>query len=461
MKKKRYGLLLAGLVTGAAFLLNGCGKVTAEEIMNETIENLAEASSYTGNLSGNMGMKISQSGVSMDMGIEMDMDVEMINNPAVYHLDGNVGVDFLGMKVDMEIYGEEKDDQSIVYMYNSQEDQWSKTVTAQKEEKEELPVLDWGILADSKAKLELAKKTEKIHGEEVYVITSEIQGDDLGEAFDIMGELSEEMDDDIDLSKLEMDVTLKIYKDSKLPASLLLETKGDMDDVSIDENDMKISIENFKFEMTYDEFDTLDKIKIPKEALRADEAYSEDDLMENLTQDEEKEDVYDDTLKTTEDGCYILTNWDKIKEVKIEKPEGFQLEDYSDSHSIAFGSEVKDGYATIEYSLKELDEYYTEADIRQIMENRKKLFSKGEEYINLEYQDVKETKVGDTKISYMSLSVDFEEYVSLKSCVAWVVLPDDFVLLCSIDEEREQGTESQFDESTILKTAFEAVQFEQ
>ena len=73
----------------------------------------------------------------------------------------------------------------------------------------------------------------------------------------------------IDLSGIQADMTLKVYKDTGYPASMEVVMSGE--GLSTEAEGATTSITNLSVIMIYEGFDTIDTIEIPPEVLAAPE----------------------------------------------------------------------------------------------------------------------------------------------------------------------------------------------
>lgn len=463
--RKKYGVILAGALVMLACAVTGCNKTTPEGLLKEAMDNSKKASSFEGALEMDMKMKIAQSGVSMDMEAAADLDITATNDPAAYHIKGNLDLDVMGLSMDMEMYGEEKDGQNITYTYDTQKEEWSKTVSEKtKDDDSNAMILDLGTIVRKKNELKLAEKTEKENKQEVYVITTEVSGEDISDVMEATGDLMGDMAD-LELSKAKADVTIRIYKESRLPASVSVKMEnGPGGSLADDGNGTQVQLESFSYAISFKEYNAVKKIAIPKEALRAEETQSNEDLLDDLAEEEPEEpEEEDDTLQTDEKGNYILTNWDKLKEVTLSTPKGYELSDESTCYSIVFeNTEVdpEDGYLAVDYKLEEFSDYWTEEDMIQGFAADKDTYEASQEYSNIKYQDKKQIKVGDFDVSYISLSYDYEDKIHQENYLAWVDLPEDFAIKCRISFYGNYGQQSLIDESTLYEELFKGIKIE-
>ena len=256
--------------SAGAAALSGCGEnVTAESLMQDAAEKMAGINSMTGVYDMDMAMEISQSGVSMNVDTSMNMDFETTVEPSALHGTATVDVGMLGLSMEMEMYTMMEGEQAV--SYTRMGDQWMKqSVDMPESAASSNMVLDLDNLFGENPELTLQDDTEEENGEEVYVITGSVSAEDLNmdEFNEIMGSVNGAGLEDLglDLSGLQMDVTLTVYKDSHLPASLSMKSSGEGDVFTMDVEGVEAALTSLSYDMTFEEYDTVDEIVLPEEA---------------------------------------------------------------------------------------------------------------------------------------------------------------------------------------------------
>ena len=238
MRKKIVWLLVSVMLLSAV-VFGGCGKkeVTAESLVKEVNENMEKVKSYTGDMDMKMSMNVSSQGVAMDM----------------------------------DMYSQVEDDKATVYMCMMNE--WMKSETGI----DESSIQDMYAIAEDGKDMTLAEETEKIGDREVYVLTSTITGEEFQEIMGVMENMTEGVGD-MDWSNMQANVTMKIYKDTILPASVSIEMSDSGE--GIESEGVTVKFNNLSVAMNYVDFDSVDSIEIPEEALAAKSVDSENILGE-------------------------------------------------------------------------------------------------------------------------------------------------------------------------------------
>ena len=253
---------LAGVMILSAIMLGGCSsakeKLTAESILEQVKGNMESIQSVSGDVAMDMDMKISESGLGMNLSVGLDCAMEMTMEPEVIHVNGKLDMSLLGLSMDMEAYSVTEGDQAITY--TKMNNAWTKS---------EGTAAGMGDLFDSfssESGLTLQESTEKIGDKEVYILTGEVSGDEMDALVGEMDSFTEGIGE-VDLSGIKANATLKVYKDEMLPASVNIEITETGDAVEAD--GVSVEINSMSVEMNYTEFDTIESIEVPEEALAA------------------------------------------------------------------------------------------------------------------------------------------------------------------------------------------------
>lgn len=228
---------------------------------------------YTGDMDMKMSMNVSSQGVAMDMDMDMGMQgtIEYTAEPEIVHMKGTMDVSLLGLSMDMDMYSQVEDDKATVYMCMMNE--WMKSETGI----DESSIQDMYAIAEDGKDMTLAEETEKIGDREVYVLTSTITGEEFQEIMGVMENMTEGVGD-MDWSNMQANVTMKIYKDTILPASVSIEMSDSGE--GIESEGVTVKFNNLSVVMNYVDFDSVDSIEIPEEALAAKSVDSENILGE-------------------------------------------------------------------------------------------------------------------------------------------------------------------------------------
>lgn len=265
--RKKLCWLLTSVMLLSAIMLGGCGakteKLTAEGILEQVNTNMEKVSSVSGDMAMDMDMKISQSGLGMNLTAGLDCTLEMTMEPEVLHMSGKLDISLLGLSMDIETYSVAEGDKTITY--TKANNAWTQTEEAAGDSE----IGGMGDLFDSLSSetgLTLQEGTEKLGDKEVYVLTAETSGSEIDSLMGEMDSLTEGVGD-VDFSAIKANVTLRVYKDEMLPASVTVEVP---EGVKVSESDgTSLEINSMSIVMNYTEFDMIESIQIPEEALNS------------------------------------------------------------------------------------------------------------------------------------------------------------------------------------------------
>jgi len=280
-----------------------CGKMTAERLIADMAKALVGVDSFAGTMNTGIEMTISVMGESMDMSMTMDADVKYADK--ITYTKGTVTTAMMGEDdVVVETEGYSVTDGDTITTYSLTEGTWTKMEMPKPDMETSLDTVKLLIDPENLGNIVLQEELDTYNGREVYVLTiadcnyPELATDYINSQ---LGSVFGDMDfSEIDMSGIVMQVTLKVYKDTKLPAVLTIDF-GDsmttlmdsvmdvmmgalsdgMEDVEgIDMGaifemlDMSFEIPVAITTVTFDEYN-IEPVVVPKEALDAEEILSE------------------------------------------------------------------------------------------------------------------------------------------------------------------------------------------
>lgn len=456
MKQKKRKIQMAATVSAfllIAGLLSGCGgKVTAEEILKEAVEKSEKISSFTGDMDMEMTIGAKKDGVSMDIETGLNMDIEATKKPNEYHMKGNLSMGFMNLNMDMEIYQKENKEGTKITTYTYADDEWTKSVD--KKDESEGIMLDLSGYVGGGYQLTLDEEAED---DKTYVVRTSVSGDKFEETDEIMGGMLGSSLEEIDLAKLKADVMIKIYKESGLPASFVMEVKEGLGEDSVFESQgATMTLERLKCSINFKEYDSITKIKLPKDALDAKEAEpdSTEDVLDNMAGEGEEDDSeYYDDIRTDGDGNLIITDYGHKKEVIITPPEGMKQDSYSNGYSVSYSvdNEDDDSYNSlnVSYLLEQLDDYFTEEDLISSFKESTDYYTEEAGYSDVVYTDPKTIQVGEREAKYIGVTFRFLDKIYEGKYMAWVLTEDGFAVRCNIDESSMEKPGDLVDEKRI------------
>ncbi|MDE6531681.1 MAG: hypothetical protein K2K96_13065 [Lachnospiraceae bacterium] len=317
MKKK---LMTLSIALGLSLaVLTGCGKPTVESLVDGMYD--SEIESQTAEVEMDIALSVTAMGLSFDVTVGGDLEVQtsgMNGDDQTSYIDGEITMKApagsIDEKMGFEAYAIVDDGTVTSYSCVDNDGVWYKTEV----ESDDSDALDQDTIDKIteamkdvlKENGELAEDTEKVEGEECYVLTATIEGDDWSAILKPMrGMLDDAMEEagvDIDvLSWFEYfsaDITYYISKDT----GYLVKAEMDMSDTDIygmvgqimkdsgaealigDFEDMieEISFSKFYVSAVYSDINDTE-IKIPDDvidnAVMLDEAGAIDGLMGGIT----------------------------------------------------------------------------------------------------------------------------------------------------------------------------------
>lgn len=298
--RKRWGILsVLMLMTVLAF--TGCGKkATPENLLTDMVKNSKDAKS----VEANMKLAAEMGADAASMSITMDADIAATKEPEASHINATVGLKFgsTDMNTDMEMYQVKEDDEDITY--TCIQDVWAKESGDKKED-----VLDEGMFKDiQKAyeSFELKEELVKVNDEECFELTGKIDGELLDGIID--QDMLESFSSDLNLNEdglkdAKIPCTIDIYKDSILPARIYIDMKEVLEKLYTDELE-GVEVKDYYVELTYNEYDKVDEIKVPEEAKKS--------AIDGLDRDEDAEGEDEDKpkVKAAAQSKDLGDNWD-------------------------------------------------------------------------------------------------------------------------------------------------------
>ena len=283
MKKQKRLMALGITAAMAAGLLSGCGtKATPENLLRDMQKNAEKTESALLNFK----MDIAMGDGTDDVSLGMDMNMETTTEPEASHGKGTVSISMSGMdfSVEMEMYSVQEDGEYVTYTL--MEDQWTKEVSDDGEMTGEVDSIADNV-EEYADQFELAEDLVTVNDKECFELTGELDGDLFSEMMqtDMLDSLAGYEIDEEALSDMMFPCTIDIYKDSILPARLYFDMTESMAPLM---EDSGVTVSECYVDMTFMEYDTVEEITVPDEAVSAAEDGSDSGL--DLPQDDTYED---------------------------------------------------------------------------------------------------------------------------------------------------------------------------
>lgn len=271
MKSKKRTVVLALIAVMLAGSFAGCGKekVTAESLLagaygGDNVESMdadlvmnVDADINISDLfsdSADQSTETENSETTMNFKVALDCNIKATEKIA--YANGNATVDVIGMSQKVPVKSYVDSDNKVSYTYNEDYDLWTKSDLDSDESLGSFAEgkIDKDIFTD----LKLADTKEE---DSEYVVTGKVTMDNLKKLYgDSFNDLSENTED-IDLSTLKFDVTMKFDKKSKMMKSF--ECKVDPTTLDAEE----YTINEFSAEVKINKINDVD-VKIPSEVVK-------------------------------------------------------------------------------------------------------------------------------------------------------------------------------------------------
>ena len=262
MKKQKISVAIGLTAAMAAGLISGCAtKATPENLLRDMQKNAEKTESSL--LSFKMEMAMGDG--TTDISLGMDMNMETTTEPEAAHGKGTVSINMGGIdfSVETETYSVQEDDEYVTYTLI--EDQWTKEVTDDGEITGEVESIA-DNMEEYADQFTLAEDLVTVNDKECFELTGELDGDLFSEMMqtDMTDSLAGYGIDEETLSDMVFPCTIDIYKDSILPARLYFDMKDTMAPAM---EDSGVTISECYVDMTFMEYDTVEEITVPEEAV--------------------------------------------------------------------------------------------------------------------------------------------------------------------------------------------------
>lgn len=262
MKKQKISVAIGLTAAMTAGLISGCAtKATPENLLRDMQKNAEKTESSL--LSFKMEMAMGDG--TTDISLGMDMNMETTTEPEAAHGKGTVSINMGGIdfSAETETYSVQEDDEYVTYTLI--EDQWTKEVTDDGEITGEVESIA-DNMEEYADQFTLAEDLVTVNDKECFELTGELDGDLFSEMMqtDMTDSLAGYGIDEEKLSDMVFPCTIDIYKDSILPARLYFDMKDTMTPAM---EDSGVTISECYVDMTFMEYDTVEEITVPEEAV--------------------------------------------------------------------------------------------------------------------------------------------------------------------------------------------------
>lgn len=268
MKLKKITALLLALFM--VFSLCACGKMTPEKLMAGMAKALLKAESFSGTMDTDMDIDISLIGTEINL--ETELDAEIAYSDGITYAHGAYTVDINDRNtMDTPIESYTVIEGGNVTNYSLSDGQWYKSdLSSSPSERSggfDLSMIKELLSAENIGTVTLRENLETVNGEDVYVLDidncryTQLAIDlVLPQIENSLGEIDFSK---IDFSGIEMDLVLKVYKSSKLPAELTVSYGDSFTSVMADAADVIWESIGSQFDNGFDFLSKLfDNLKI-------------------------------------------------------------------------------------------------------------------------------------------------------------------------------------------------------
>jgi len=257
------------MVSLAAASLTGCSlnSETAQNLADEVTANTSAVHSASVNIDMNMDLDYESAGISIPLSYNAQMSGNISRDPSAAHLTGTITAssDIGSSKNEEEIYS--LTDSGTKTIYTGSDGNWYQTVQEISGSKQDL-ISDSGLcqlIADADLHGVLEEDSRTVDGRECYVIDTAISGDTLR---DVMEEYLTRQDlylDDVDWSDVSADAAICIYKDTKLPARISLDSDfSNPFSIGSSNSTAVAHLKAFNIEYTFSDYGTAETVSIPQ-----------------------------------------------------------------------------------------------------------------------------------------------------------------------------------------------------
>ncbi len=272
--KRKYGSFVLSMAMIMS-LLCGCSatqqKVTPESLLKDVQAASSQLKSVNSEMEMNYDLEVESNGFKIPLEVLLEMDCDFIMEPAQAKIDLSLNLNMFGNNEEqsMEMYFIDKDGEMLAAIYDG--NTWD-SISLDSSELDELKRTfnqDYSTLFDMST-LKLEQTDVTIDDQSVYLLKGKVNTDIIKNATNIIEEDSIPFDYEGQM----IDCEFYIYKDSKLPARIVL----DMDKLLTDlmkkslalesEENVNIIVNQCLFTIDYTDINEIKEIRIPSDAFQ-------------------------------------------------------------------------------------------------------------------------------------------------------------------------------------------------
>ena len=257
----RKRVILLAVMIASVFLVTGCSDgLSPKKLIRESAKNLAGVNS----VSNTLDMNIMLENIVDTTKIQMSMEMENTVEPKAGHALGTAKVNMGGVDLEsnIEIYQVIEDGAFVTY--SGMDGLWVREASNTSDS----DAFDSNIFKEadrSVKKFVVSDQLAEYNGRECYQMYGDITGKellgfvgmDMISAFGLV-----DLPDRSQIEKLDIPVTIEIYKEEMLPARILIDM-SDILDKLYDDNDFRIAVNDFTIILGYQGYDDIPEIVVP------------------------------------------------------------------------------------------------------------------------------------------------------------------------------------------------------
>lgn len=493
MKRKTAVRLIAVSCAVCMLPFAGCGrKETAQSLAASVAKNLNAAESVSLNMTMDFAAELDMGSLdeslgSVTMTMNVDLDAETTRDPSAAYLTGTTSVSAAGESQEQEVesYALEEDGEYVSYTWDGA--QWYRTAAEADASGAEMMGNDiYQAIADGDLEAELDEEMAMIDSRDVYVIRSNLVGDELREmisfSMENTGMLAE---DSADWDEMEAAARIYVFSDTKMPARIRMDCRdlGNMVmAASAGLTGINVNVEKFDIEINFQEFNGVDEITVPSSVKDSAVDSSGGSLTDDSDGDTEDasdetaggisgladniegwndgtEDVDDDAgdpgltdgNEGTPDanGNYTVYSSDAAHSAVITMVDGQEFSYGDDGYFSSMESDYSGDSVDFTYTF---NEYYT---LEEMAEDRADCswMEEYEEYSNIVPGEVQEMEVNGRTVYWVANTFDFDGDMHFADYYGWTQVGN---ILFEI-EMNNYGSDALTADESLLQEAFENV----
>lgn len=454
----KYIVGVIALATASAFIFSGCNKGinSADKLLEEMQKKASETSSFSTDVNLKLDMDYSVEGTDDNMVLVFDEYIDAVMESKEIYTEGV-------MKV-ADVYSEAwesyivKEEDSYV-SYSCLDGEWYYN-----DVDEENLVKGPFYLFDAISEIEDYTFKKDID----YVIEAKIGSEDILNILNCIyaNVIDSAFSEGVDTTNMTGTVTVRMDIITCLPISMKI-VFDDCSDMFVGEDMFdSASINEFVLDVAFDKYNKTEDISVPVNVADLFKLPEGDDIYDEPNEDvtdETKAPVFEDidtNVAVDDEGYYELTDYEDNASIKVKAPEGYVLNNESDSAMLSFDKEglPNNDYCTLIYEMAEISDNYSKEDIESYMEVYYNFYGTDDAYEQMEYIDNQTIDINGTEVNYSGLKYyyggDEYYYGGYYNWYYYWVYIDEYVVICNVTDYSAEGF-TDFDAASMAEHIFE------